>query len=60
MRFVTFLYVRSCPTERGSGLARYAVILGLIGVAAFLAFTTVGQDVTDRIVALGRKIAEAQ
>ena len=53
-------YVRcSGRDERGAYLLRYAVIIGLASLACFLAFTTVGQEVIERIWALGDRIAGA-
>ncbi len=47
------------PDEHGRYLLRYAVVLGAICLACFLAFTTVGQEFVDRVWALGDKIAGA-
>ena len=54
-------YLRSCfgRDERGAYLFRYAVIIAVASFACFLAFTTVGQDVIERISALGDRIAGA-
>ena len=45
--------------ERGAYLLRYAVIIALLAIGCFLAFTTVGQDAVHRIWALGDKITQA-
>jgi hypothetical protein len=45
--------------ERGAYLLRYAVIIGVLCFACFLAFTTVGQEFAEKVWALGDKIARA-
>ena len=54
-------YLRSCfgQDERGAYLWRYAVIIGVASFVCFVAFRTVGQEVVERIWALGDRIAGA-
>ena len=59
MDILTHLPFRVVRDERGAYLFRYAVIIGLVGLAGFLTFTTVGQEFAERVWALGNKIANA-
>ncbi len=59
MEVLTHLSFRLVRDERGVALFRYVVIIGLACLACFLAFTTVGQAVVDKVWALGDKIAGA-
>ena len=59
MILLVHLQTRFRQDERGKYLLRYAVVVGAVCLAGFLAFTTVGQAFAHRVWALGDKIAGA-
>ena len=59
MEILAHLPSRLVRDERGVGIFRYLVIIGVACLVCFLAFTTVGQEFAERVWALGDKIADA-